>query len=120
MITAHVEHVGSVVTGRIQRATTYVDYFIIFRPHESPNFKFHLQKSITQLINSSLIETILNFEVFGRYKIMHTCGRVPRYIKSWGSMRPTKCDQAQVDWTLRSGVRVKNEGKFELFAVTRT
>ena len=35
-------------------------------------------------------------------------------------MIPTKCDQAQVDGTLRSGVRVKNEGKFELFAVTRT
>ena len=34
-------------------------------------------------------------------------------------MRPTKCDQAQVNWTLRSGVRAKNEGKFELFAVTR-
>ena len=51
---------------------------------------------------------------------MHTCGRVPRPIKSWGSMRPTKCDQTQVDWTLRSGVRVKNEGKLELFAVTRT
>ena len=34
-------------------------------------------------------------------------------------MRPTKCDQAQVNWTLRSGVRAENEGKFGLFAVTR-
>ena len=50
---------------------------------------------------------------------MLTCGRVPRHIKSWGSMRPTKCDQAQVNWTLRSGVRAKKEGKFGLFAVTR-
>ena len=70
-------------------------------------------------INSSLIETIQNFEVFGQYKIRLACGRVPRPIKIWGSMRPTKCDQAQVNWTLRSGVRAKNEGKFELFAVTR-
>ena len=71
------------------------------------------------IINSSLIETIQNFEVFGQYKIRLACGRVPRPIKIWGSMRPTKCDQAQVNWTLRSGVRAKNEGKFELFAVTR-
>ena len=50
---------------------------------------------------------------------MLTCGQVPSYIKIWGSMRPTKFDQAQVNWSLRSGVRAKNEGKFELFAVTR-
>jgi hypothetical protein len=35
-------------------------------------------------------------------------------------MKPTKCDQDQVIPTLRSRVRVKNEGKFGFFAVTRT
>ena len=35
-------------------------------------------------------------------------------------MRPTKCDQAQVNWTLRSGVRAKNEASFGVFAVIRT
>ena len=34
-------------------------------------------------------------------------------------MRPTKCDKAQGNLTLLSEVRAKNEGKFELFAVTR-
>ena len=34
-------------------------------------------------------------------------------------MRPTKCDQEKVNRTLRSGARVKNEGKFGVFAVTR-
>ena len=33
-------------------------------------------------------------------------------------MRPTKCDQEQVNRTLRSGARVKNEGKFGVFGVT--
>ena len=71
-------------------------------------------------INSSLIDIILNFKVFGQYLIMLTCLRVPRHIKICSSMRPTKWDQAQVNWTLRSGVRAKNEGKFVFFAVTRT
>ena len=35
-------------------------------------------------------------------------------------MRPTICDQAQVERTLCSGVRAQNEGKFELFVVTST
>ena len=34
-------------------------------------------------------------------------------------MRPTKCAQEKVNRTLRSGARVKNEGKFGVFAVTR-
>ncbi len=31
------------------------------------------------------------------------------------SMRPKKCDQEKVNWTLRSDVRGKNEGIFGLF-----
>ena len=46
---------------------------------------------------------------------MLTCLRVPRHIKICSSMRPTKWDQAQVNWTLRSGVRAKKEGKFVFF-----
>ena len=39
-------------------------------------------------------------------------GSVPNDFRSQNSMRPTKCDHAQVKRTLRSGVRGQNEGKF--------
>ena len=35
-------------------------------------------------------------------------------------MRPTKFYQARVNWTLNSGVRAENKGKFGPFAVERT
>ena len=35
-------------------------------------------------------------------------------------MRPTICDQAQLDRTSSSGVKAQNDGKFELFVMTST
>jgi hypothetical protein len=71
------------------------------------------------IINSSLNEIIPNLNVFGSYKIRIMYGCFANSFRSSGSMRPTKCDQEQVNQTLRSGARAKNEGKFGFSAVTR-
>ena len=48
---------------------------------------------------------------------MLTFRRIPSDIKSWGSMKATKCDHAlDGNRTFRSGVGAKNEGKYDLFA----
>ena len=64
------------------------------------------QNILHWFINNSLIETIENSKVCRQYRIRRACGRVPRPIEIWGSMKPTKCDQAQVNWTLRSKMKV--------------
>ena len=73
-----------------------------------------------QDINSSLIKTSPILKVLRLYKIVITLASFPNGFMRWVSVRPTICDQAQVDRTLRSGVRAQNEGKFELFVVTST
>ena len=72
------------------------------------------------LINSSLNESLENLKVLRLYKIVITLESFPNDFRGWIPVRPTICDQAQVDRTLRSGVRAQNEGKFELFVVTST
>ena len=72
------------------------------------------------IINSSLIKTSPILKVLRLYKIVITLESFPNGFRRWVSVRPTICDQAQVDRTLRSGVRAQNEGKFELFVVTST
>ena len=70
------------------------------------------------VINSSLIKTSPILKLFRLYKIVIILESFPNSFRRWGSVRPTICDQAQVDWTLRSGVRAQNDGKFELFVMT--
>ena len=71
-------------------------------------------------INSSFIKTSPILKVLRLYKIVITIKSLPNGFRGWGSVRPTICDQAQVDHTLHLGVRAQNEGKFELFVVTST
>ena len=67
------------------------------------------------VINSSLNESLLNLKVLRLYKIVDAFGIIPNEFRGWGSMRRTKCDQDQVNRTLRSGVRGQNEGKIGTF-----
>ena len=67
------------------------------------------------LINSSLNESLENLKVLRLYKFVIAFRVIPNEFRGWGSMRRTKCDQDQGNWTLRSGVRGQNESKIGTF-----
>ena len=66
-------------------------------------------------IDSSLNDSLENLKVLRLHKIMIAFGVIPNEFGGWGSMRQTKCDQNQGNWTLGVGVRGQIEGKVGTF-----